>query len=107
MSYNTVNFYTNGSLSHGGSTRMTMGIGWTIAFDNMDNLTFHVTISGNPSLTKAEIIAILTALITCPTHTIVNIYTDSQCCVDHFDRLKHTSSNALCYKKSLYSNYLH
>ena len=73
----------------------------------MDNLTFHATISGNSSLTKAEIMAILTALITYPTHMIINIYTDSQCCVDHFDRLKHTFSNALHYKKSLYPNYLH
>src|SRR6266540_3412933 len=105
--YNTVNFYTDGSLSHGGSTRMTMSIGWTTTFDNVDNLTFHAAISGNPSSTKAEIIAILTALITCPAHAIVNIYTDSQCCVDYFDRLKHTSSNALRYKKSLYPNYLH
>ncbi len=105
--HNTINFYTDGSLSHGGTIRMTMGIGWTTTFKNVNNVTFHAAISGNPSSTKAEIIAILTALITCPAHTIINIYTDSQYCVDHFDRLKHTSSNALCYKKSLYSNYLH
>src|SRR6266498_608603 len=105
--HNTVDFYTDGSLSHGGTTRMTMGIGWTTAFDNMANLTFHAAISGNPSSTKAEIIAILTTIITCPAHATINIYTDSQCCVDHFDRLKHTSSTVLRYKNSLYPNYLH
>ncbi len=73
----------------------------------MDNSTFHTTISGNPSSTKAEIIAILTALITCPAHVIINIYTDSQCCIDHFDRLKHVSSKVMHYKASFYSNYLH
>src|SRR6266540_4738586 len=107
IDHNTVDFYTDGSLSHGSTIRITMGIGWTTAFDNVDNITFHDAISGNPSSTKAEIIAILTALITCPAHVTINIYTDSQCCVDHFDRLKHTFSNALRYKKSLYPNYLH
>src|SRR6266498_5633514 len=86
---------------------MTMGIGWTTAFDNVANLTFHAAISGNPSSTKAEIIAILTALITCPAHATINIYTDSQYCVDHFDQLKYTSSDTLRYKNSLYPNYLH
>ena len=73
----------------------------------MVNLTFHAAISDNPSSTKAEIIAILTAIITCPAHATINIYTDSQCCVDHFDQLKHTSSTALRYKNSLYPNYLY
>jgi len=73
----------------------------------MDNFTFHTAISGNPSSTKAELIAILTALITCPAHVTINIYTDSQYYVDHFDWLKYNSSKAMHYKTSSYPNYLY
>jgi len=64
-------------LFNGDTIRMIIGISWTITFNDISNLIFHVAISDNPSLTKAEIIAILTTFIMYPTHMIVNIYTDS------------------------------
>ena len=74
--FNTIDFYTDRSLSNSGMTHMTMGIGWTIAFSNIPNYTFYAALSNNSSLTKAKIIAILTALITCPISATVNIFTD-------------------------------
>src|SRR6266498_2643146 len=41
ISFNDISFYTDGSLTNGDSTRMKMGIGWTTAFANRTNLTFH------------------------------------------------------------------
>src|SRR6266498_3275580 len=55
---------------------------------------------------KAKTITILTALITCPANATVNIFTDSQCCIDHFNRLQHPSFTATHYKSSSHPNYL-
>ncbi len=104
--FSTINFYTDGSLSNGGTSHMTMGISWTTAFSDISNYTFHAALSNNPSSTKAKTIAILTAFITCPANAMVNIFTDSQYCVDHFNRLQHPSFTATHYKSSSYSNYL-
>ena len=104
--FNTIDFYTDGSLSNDDTSHMTMGIGWTTAFSDTSNYTFHAALSNNPSSTKAETIAILTALIMCPASATVNIFTDSQCCVDHFNRLQHPSFTATHYKSSSHPNYL-
>ncbi len=85
---------------------MTMGIGWTTAFSDTSNYTFHATLSNNLSFTKAETIAILIVLITYPTNAMVNIFTDSQCCVNHFNRLQYPSFTATHYKSSSHPNYL-
>ncbi len=104
--FNTIDFYTDESLSNGNTIHMTMSIGWITAFNNTSNYTFYAALSNNPSSTKAEIIAILTALITYPANAMVNIFTDSQCCVDHFNRLKYSPFTTICYKSSSHSNYL-
>ncbi len=75
--FTTIDFYTDGSLSNGDTSHMTMGISWITTFSDTSNYTFHAALSNNPSSTKAETIAILTALITCPANAIVNIFTDS------------------------------
>src|SRR6266540_1603579 len=89
--FNTLDFYTDGSLSNSGTIHMTIGIGWTTAFTNTPNHTFYAALSNNPSSTKAKTITILTALITCLTNATVNIFIDSQCYIDHFNRFKHFS----------------
>ncbi len=83
-----------------------LGIGWTTAFNDTLNYTFYAALSNNPSSTKAEIIAILTALITCPASAIVNIFTDSQCCIDHFNRFKYSFFTTSYYNLSSHPNYL-
>ena len=104
--FNTIDFYTDGSLSNGGTIHIIIGIGWTTAFSNTPNYTFHATLSNNPSSTKTKTIAILTALIMCPANAMVNIFTDSQYCVDHFNRLNHSSFTTTHYKSSSHPNYL-
>ncbi len=83
-----------------------MGIGWTTAFSDTPNYTFYAALSNNPSSTKAKTIAILTALITCPANAMVNIFTDLQYYINHFNKLKHSSFTTTCYKSSSHSNYL-
>ncbi len=104
--FNIIDFYTDGSLSNGSTIYMTMGIGWTTAFSDIPNYTFHAALSNNSFSTKAETIAILTALLTCPANAMVNIFTDSQCYVDHFNRLNHSSFTTTHYKSSSHPNYL-
>ena len=104
--FNTIDFYTNRSLSNSSTNHIIMGIDWTTTFSNIPNYTFHVALSNNPSSTKVKIIAILTALITCSVSATVNIFTDSQCCIDHFNRFKHSSFITSRYNLSSYSNYL-
>ncbi len=41
-----------------------------------------------------------------PTHMIVNIYTDSQCCINYFNQLKNSTSIVIHYKSSFHLNYL-
>ncbi len=102
----TIDFYTDRSLSNDGTIHMIMDISWTTAFSNTPNYTFHVALSNNPSSTKAETIAILTALITYSANAMVNIFTDLQYYVDHFNRLKYSSFTTTHYKSSSHPNYL-
>jgi len=104
--FNTIDFYIDSSLSNSGMTHMIIGIGWTTTFRNTLNYTFHAVLSNNPSSTKVKIIAILTALIMCPVSATVNIFTDSQCCIDYFNRFKHSSFTTSHYNLSSYPNYL-
>ncbi len=83
-----------------------MGIDWTTAFNDTPNYIFHAALSNNSSSMKAETIAILTALIMCPANVTVKIFTNSQCCVDHFNRFKHSPLTTTRYKSSSYPNYL-
>src|SRR6266508_4659336 len=106
ISFKDLSFYTDGSLTNGGSIRMKMGIGWTTAFADLNNLTFHAAVTNNPSSTKAELIAIITALITSPPHVTVSVYTDSQCCVDHFNRLHSSPASTTHYNFASHPNYL-
>src|SRR3989337_1863425 len=64
-----LDFYTDGSLSSAGTPDCVMGIGWLCpSADNINRDCFSAAIPYNPSSTKAETMAILTALLLPPPH---------------------------------------
>ena len=84
---NNVDIYTDGSLKDLKNNTCSMGIGWFIANLEIHNTKFHASLSSFPSLTKAEIFALLTALIVCPTNSTVDIYLDSANTINTFNKL--------------------
>src|SRR5688572_8704549 len=63
-----------------------MGLGWVQVDYNAPLLCFKSRTPDWPSSTRAEAMAIILALFTCPHRCKVNIYTDSQCCVNTFKK---------------------
>ncbi|PKY29581.1 hypothetical protein RhiirB3_391921 [Rhizophagus irregularis] len=68
-----------------------MGYEWTTSNLTDVNITHNGSLEFFPSSTKAETMAILTALIVSPQNSSINIYTDSQAAIDTF----HKSSNLI------------
>ncbi|PKY52617.1 hypothetical protein RhiirA4_497078 [Rhizophagus irregularis] len=56
------------------------------------NITYNGAAEYFPSSTKAETLAILTALIVCPLNSSINIFTDSQAAIDSFHKTKNLHS---------------
>ena len=72
-----ITIYTDGSLKNN-----IMGIGWIIKTENQD-ITFQArTNQSFPSSTRAELLAILSALITIPPNTTVELYSNSQAAIN-------------------------
>ncbi|PKK62183.1 hypothetical protein RhiirC2_790735 [Rhizophagus irregularis] len=70
-------FYTDGSFNADFSiNKFPMGYGWTTSNLDYINITYSGSIKFFPSATKAEVMAILTALIVCPPDCKVTIYMD-------------------------------
>jgi ribonuclease HI len=74
-------FYTDGSLINLQTPECKMGFGW---IELTTNTTFKGATIFNPSSTKSETIAILTAIISVPNDSTLNIYTDSQNCINNW-----------------------
>lgn len=77
-----IEIYTDGSLAFnerdlGGTT--IMGAGWIL---KDTEISFHCGITKFPSSTRAEIVAILTAILATPSNNKLYIYTDSQAAID-------------------------
>src|SRR5215216_6805128 len=79
-----LSFYTDGSLSASKTDQCKMGIGWICYTDLNSQLMFNASIEYWPSSTRAEIFAILSALIISPKHLTIQIYTDSQTTIHGF-----------------------
>ena len=82
-----LSFYTNGSLLSANTEHMTMGIGWIQSSTSSPNFEFKAKILDWPSSTRAETILILSAIIIYPVNCSIEIFTDSQCCIDTFKRV--------------------
>ena len=64
-----------------------MGIGWALIEHNNIIHTFQAQTKFWPCSFKAELIAILSAIITVPRNCIVHIYTDSQSVISKYNNL--------------------
>ncbi|PKY52810.1 hypothetical protein RhiirA4_470673 [Rhizophagus irregularis] len=65
---------------------------WTTSNLPGANITYNGSLELFPSSTKAETMAILTALLTAPTNGNIIIYTDSQAAIDAFHKSSNLSS---------------
>jgi ribonuclease HI len=83
----TYEFYTDGSLKDRGSLKSAMESSWIQTLGPNPNTIFKIGSSSWPSSSKAEALAIFTALLTVPEKRKVKIVTDSQTCIDTFRKL--------------------
>ena len=79
--WKNIKIYTDGSLEKFRHGQTAMGIG-IVFLQHDQEITFSAQTSQHPSSTRAEIMAILIALILTPKSTNVTIYTDSQCAIE-------------------------
>ncbi|GES90064.1 ribonuclease H-like domain-containing protein [Rhizophagus clarus] len=68
-----------------GTNKSIMGAAW-VEVSSSVNDTFQCSTANLPSSTKAEVLAILTAIIAAPTHCHVTIHTDSKNAIDTFNK---------------------
>src|SRR5690242_6881503 len=64
-----------------------MGIGWVQTANDIVLHDYSATIQLWPSSYKAELLAILSAICTCPRNSNITIYTDSQSVISKFNKL--------------------
>lgn len=91
-------FYTDGSLSRDDDIPI-MGFGWIFTSDLSMNIKYSGSCKEWASSTKAELVAIITALIVCPPHSTINIYTDSNNCINTFNDLHSPKLTARRFQK--------
>ncbi|RGB38132.1 hypothetical protein C1646_756069 [Rhizophagus diaphanus] len=92
--FNELEFYTDSSLSRE-EDMLKMGYGWIFSTDLTLNIKHLGSATEWASSSKVELIAIITALITCPLQSHVNIYTDSANCIATFNKLSSPKLTAL------------
>ena len=88
-------FYTDGSLKKS-NDEIIMALGWVLVDQNDDSLVleeFSAKNFGWPSSTKAEIVAVLSAILTVIPDSKVLIYTDSNNVVSQYNQFKSELSN--------------
>ncbi|PKY60125.1 hypothetical protein RhiirA4_517364 [Rhizophagus irregularis] len=93
--FSDLEFFTDGSYdSTHAQAGFSMGYGWTTSNLFNCNITYNGSLKFFPSSTKAETMAILTALVVCPEFGIITLHTDSQAAIDSFHKSKnlHTMS---------------
>ncbi|PKK63163.1 hypothetical protein RhiirC2_789305 [Rhizophagus irregularis] len=84
--YTNLEFYTDGSLVRDDNIP-TMGHGWIFSSDLNANITYSGASREWASSTKAELLAIITALIVCPPSSTITIHTDSNNCINTYNKL--------------------
>jgi len=85
-------FYTDGSLKDRSYNQTAMGSAWIQTIGPNPNSTFKLSSENWPSSSRAEILAIFTTLLTVPIERTVEIFTDSQACIDTFRMLSNSHS---------------
>ena len=90
-------FYTDGSLTGPRTNNCKMGFGWISLHPDNGPFTFKASLANWPSSTRAEIYALLTALVVSPNNAVVDVYLDSQATIHGFH--KYVLSNHLSLRK--------
>ncbi|GBC00567.1 hypothetical protein RclHR1_00390021 [Rhizophagus clarus] len=83
--YFLYNIFKDGSLSSVGTDKSIMGAAWVEVTSSVND-TFQCSTAHLPSSTKAEVLAILSAIIVALTHCYVTIHTDSKNVIDTFNK---------------------
>ncbi|RGB25208.1 hypothetical protein C1646_772049 [Rhizophagus diaphanus] len=65
-----------------------MGYSWTTSNLDQINISYNSSLKFFPLSTKAEVMAILTALISCSPKAFISIHTNFQCAINTFHKLK-------------------
>ena len=91
--YTHVTYYTDGSVQNLGLSNISSASAW-IETSTVTPTTYATSIENEwTSSTKAELIAVLTAMLTAPEHSQVDIYLDSKAVIDKFKSLaKHVDT---------------
>ncbi|PKY59604.1 hypothetical protein RhiirA4_482478 [Rhizophagus irregularis] len=93
--FTNLEFFTDGSYEPTHTQEgFSMGYGWTTSNLTNVNITYNGSLKFFPSSTKAETMAILTALIVCPSFGKITINTDSQAAIDSFHKSKNLHSTS-------------
>src|SRR5947208_10481734 len=83
--YSSLSFYTDGSLVNAASSEARMGTAFILT-DPVDlNLQLAVSTTTWPSAYKAELLAVLLSLLVAPNNCCVNLYSDCESIIKHFD----------------------
>ncbi|RHZ89506.1 hypothetical protein Glove_13g249 [Diversispora epigaea] len=92
---NSFSVYTDGSNQDFNGCNI-MGLGWVIPATNdiIHNIEFRCTMEQFPSSTKAEIMAMLTAIAVAPTNCNIEIFSDSQGAINIINNIITTSKEA-------------
>ena len=80
-------FYTDRSVTNISTDQCQMSISWVQVHNNTIQQTFSASIQQWPSSYKAELLAILSAISTCPRNSKVDIYTDSQSIISKYNKI--------------------
>jgi ribonuclease HI len=98
-----LSFYTDGSVIDLGTNQCSMGIGWVQIENSITIHTFQAQTKYWPCSFKAELTAILSAIVTAPRNCFIQIYTDSQSVISKYNSIIHSPS-ALQHTKTPYSS---
>jgi len=95
VTHQTLNFYSDGSLSNPTSFDLKMGYGWNCYDVDFKLLSsFKASTQYWPSSTRAELSALLSIVMVAPISSTIHVYTDSQSLIQGFDNIKHPNNSS-------------
>jgi ribonuclease HI len=85
--YSTLSFYTDGSLVYSASPDARLGAAFILTEPSSLNIQLAVSTTTWPSAYKAELLAILLSLLVVPNNCQVNLYSDCESIMKHFEHI--------------------
>jgi ribonuclease HI len=89
QNWDNIHIYTDGSMENFPNCKTGMGLGMFIT-NNMEEITFSAQTKEFPSSTRAELVAILCAILVSPKNKTINLYTDSANAIKNLEHPKKT-----------------